>query len=160
MDFNAYIRALRKVKMSKTTNKPLLTVLLISGVLFLNPFYSSAQEGSPGHGLGDFNHNDGNYNQDQLPAEGMGDAHNNVVSTKENSVVKPTATNTQEKKKVLKPIEPKKVQAAEKTTPSGTAGNTPENAGNAENNESVLGFNVLYYMIQKFKFNDVNVIDQ
>ena len=94
--------------MNKTTTKPLLTILLMSGVLFLNPFYSNAQEGSPGHGLGDFNQTDNNYDQGQQPIDGIGETHNEVIAPKETFIAKPEASTTVAKKKVVKPIEPKK----------------------------------------------------
>lgn len=150
--------------MNKTTTKPLLTVLLISGVLFLNPFDTIAQEGSPGHGLGDYNHTDGNYTQGQQPTDGIGENHTEVTTTpsSETLIVKPDgASSVVSKKKEIKPIAPKKEEAKEKAnTASGTGNDNTETVNNGENNESVLGFNVLYYIIQKFKFNDVNVIDQ
>ena len=143
--------------MIKTTNKPLLTVLLVSGVLFLGPFQTLAQEGSPGHGLGDINQSDNNYTQGQLPTDGIGEPTNEIIAPKEKATAKPEMSTTVVKKKIVKPIVPKKVEANEQTATSDTDNDV---STNVENNESVLGFNVLYYIIQKFKFNDVNVIDQ
>jgi len=143
--------------MIKTTNKPLLTVLLVSGVLFLGPFQTLAQEGSPGHGLGDINQSDNNYTQGQLPTDGIGEPINEIIAPKEKATAKPEMSTTVVKKKIVKPIVPKKVEANEQTATSDTDNDV---STNVENNESVLGFNVLYYIIQKFKFNDVNVIDQ
>lgn len=135
----------------------------MSGVLFLNPFYSNAQEGSPGHGLGDFNQTD-HYTQGQQPTDGIGESHNEVITPKESTAVKSESKSSSAAKKiVVKPVEVKKEEPKEQTAAtktSNTTTNNSENVNNKENGESVLGFNVLYYMIQKFKFNDVNVIDQ
>ncbi|MTI39731.1 hypothetical protein [Fulvivirga lutimaris] len=154
--------------MNRTTEKPLLTVLLISGVLFLNPFDTKAQEGSPDHGLGDYNRADVNYTQGQQPTDGIGEPHNEVtVPSSEVSIAKPDgASAVDSKKKEIKTVipktslVPKKEEVKEKTATSDSGTNNSEAVNNGENNESVLGFNVLYYIIQKFKFNDVNVIDQ
>ena len=143
-----------KLRMNKTISKPLFTVLLMSGVLFLNPFSVLAQEGSPGHGLGDYNHTDNNYDHGTHPTDGIGEPINEVMTPK------PETSTAIAKKKVVNAVAPKKEEVKSQTTAPKTVDSNTESANKGENNESVLGFNVLYYMIQKFKFNDVNVIDQ
>jgi hypothetical protein len=150
MQFNPYIRPLLKLVMNKTYIKTNLTAFSMAGLFCF--FISSAigQERT-------FDVTNGNVSPQPVETVDSESKSNKTdVSKMEYSSVDLIESDTKKNtKQVVHKNTPAKIeeqQINKETTSAKTKTVTPD--------ESVLSFNFLYYIIQKFKFNDVNVIDQ
>ncbi len=125
-------------------------VLWLSGLLCMVTLSVAAQESGYEGGYPDFPVSDQPTYEQTNPSLSTSLTDSETTPKKENTAEK---THVEVKKKPVKPAA-KETKKKENNAPT----NVPSNYNGSPEAESVLEYNFLYYMIQKFKYTDV--IDQ